>query len=524
MSSAIPATPEQAPVGPELVPILESRLDPAVIDLIPPELAYRHHVLPLSVDGGRLTLAMIDVLDLEAVDDVRLVTGMDVEPVAGDEREIRRLVESYYMKAIMNGVAGGDVEVIADVDDEIGDLQRMAREALVVKAVNLIIRQAVQERASDIHIEPFERELKVRYRIDGILQEIAPPAKRLQAAIISRVKIMANMDIAERRLPQDGRIGLRVAGRDIDLRVSTVPTLFGESVVMRILDKSNVLRGLAELGMDGHDLVIFESLIALPHGIILVTGPTGSGKTTTLYAALRATFTSAKKVITIEDPVEYQLNGVNQIEANERIGLTFASGLRHIVRQDPDIILVGEIRDTETADIAIHSALTGHTVFSTLHTNDAPGAVTRLVDMDVEPFLVSSTLRGAIAQRLVRVICRACKEPIAFDAAAYRNLADAGPLANVTTVYRGRGCDRCKFTGYIGRTAIFEILTLNERIERLILRRASTGEIREEALAAGMRSLRQDGLAKVAAGTTTIEEVLRVTQEEMVDEVEHRRA
>ena len=499
----------------ERVAIVESELDPEVIDLIKPELAYRHQVLPLSRENGLVRLAMADVLDVEAIDDVRLITGLDVEPVLADPREIRRLVENYYMQSIMDGGAEEGVEVIHDADEDIGDLERMAREALVIKAVNHMIRQAVLEGASDIHIEPFERDMKVRFRIDGVLQDFAPPAKRYQAAIVSRVKIMAQMDIAERRLPQDGRISIRIMGRDIDLRVSTVPTLFGESVVMRILDKSSVMFGLTELGMQPVDLTVFTRFIGRPHGIILVTGPTGSGKTTTLYAALRAAFSAEKKIITIEDPVEYQLDGVNQIEVRPRIGLTFASGLRHIVRQDPDIILVGEIRDHETADIAIHSALTGHLVLSTLHTNDAPGAVTRLVDMGIEPFLVASTLVGAVAQRLVRVLCDACKEPWEFDAGEYPRLGDAAGLLEGKTVYRPRGCDQCRFSGYRGRTAVFEILTMSEPVERMILRRASTGEIREQSIRQGMRALRQDGVSRVIAGTTSVEEIIRVTQEEM---------
>jgi len=501
--------------GVERVAIVDSDLDPEVIDLIKPELAYRHQVLPISREDGVIRLAMADVLDVEAIDDVRLITGLDVVPVLAESRDIRRLVESYYMQSVMEGERDESVEVIQDEDDDIGDLERMAREALVIKAVNHMIRQAVLENASDIHIEPFEHDLKVRFRVDGVLQETPPPSKRYQAAIVSRVKIMANMDIAERRLPQDGRISLRMMGRDIDLRVSTVPTLHGESVVMRILDKSSLMFGLEELGMAAQDLALFKTFIDKPHGIILVTGPTGSGKTTSLYAALRASFSTERKIITIEEPVEYQLDGINQIDVKPQIGLTFASGLRHIVRQDPDVILVGEIRDSETADIAIHSALTGHLVLSTLHTNDAPGAVTRLIDMDVEPFLVASTLAGSIAQRLVRVICTRCKESRDFDPDEFPNLGDAGPMLESGRAYRGAGCDQCRYTGYKGRTAAFEILTRSEAIERLILRRASTGEIREQAIAEGMRTLRQDALVKAAAGVTTVEEVVRLTQQEM---------
>ncbi|MBD3175341.1 MAG: type II secretion system protein GspE, partial [Armatimonadia bacterium] len=505
-------------LGSEPLRVVEGELDPELLRLIPAELAYRHSLLPVAKDGETTVVAMADPLDLDAIDDVRVVTGLAVEPLAAEADDLRRAVESYYMRSIMSGDGEGEgVEVIEETEEEIGDLARMAREALVVKAVNMIIRQAVQARASDIHIEPMEKELRIRYRIDGVLTTAPPPPKRLQAAIISRVKIMANLDIAERRLPQDGRIPLRVAGKDIDLRVSTVPTLYGEAIVMRILDKSSVMYGLHELGFQDSDLVRFESLIHRPHGIVLATGPTGSGKTTTLYAALQATFSDDLKVITIEDPVEYQLDGVNQIEVKSRIGLSFARGLRHIVRQDPDIIMVGEIRDAETADIAVHSALTGHLVFSSLHTNDAAGAVTRLVDLEVEPFLVVSTLSGAVGQRLVRTICSSCKEETKVDFSDYRFLGNLEPLFPDRKAWQGHGCDDCRGTGYRGRTGLYEVLAMSEEIEKLILASGSSSEVRQVALRDGMTTMKQDGLSKVQQGITTLEEVQRAARDVYAD-------
>src|SRR5712692_7595755 len=378
-------------LGLPVVSLAEAPPDPAAVGLVPREFALRHQALPLAIDEGTLTVALGNPMDLQVVDDLRLATGMIVRPVVAPAAEIRRALEQLAMDQMIQDVSEGEGDSGADEGADIADLQKMAREALVVQLVNMVIHQAVQERASDIHVEPFERQLKVRYRIDGVLREISSPPKRLQAAIISRIKILAELNIAERRLPQDGRIRLRVGGRQIDVRVSTIPTLYGESVVMRILDKSTALLGLEELGMPPEPLVRFRKLITRPHGILLVTGPTGSGKTTSLYAALSEIYSEEKKIITIEDPVEYQLTGVNQIHVRPQIGLTFASGLRSIVRQDPDVIMVGEIRDSETAEIAIQAALTGHMVFSTLHTNDAAGAITRLLDMGVEPYLVASS-------------------------------------------------------------------------------------------------------------------------------------
>ena len=378
-----------------LVHLSERDIDPRVIALIPTELAFRHQVLPLSATAISLRVAIADPFNTAAADDIRLVTGRDVALVLAPPDEIKRFVEEHYTRRMIADTAEDDVQVLDDNSDEIGDLETMAREATVVKLVNLLLRQAVQERASDVHVEPFERDLKVRYRIDGILHEAPPTPKRLQSAIISRLKIMSNLDIAERRKPQDGRIKTRIAGREIDIRVSTVPTLYGESVVLRLLDRSAMNYTLTDIGMLPSMFRRIEQIISMPHGMILATGPTGSGKTTTLYASLRAAYSSEKKILTIEDPIEYQLNGVNQIQVHPQIGLTFATGLRHILRQDPDIIMVGEIRDPETAEIAVNSALTGHLVFSTLHTNDAASAVTRLLEMNVETYLVASSVLRA---------------------------------------------------------------------------------------------------------------------------------
>ena len=505
-------------VGGSLVEIKEENLNPEVISLIPPELAYRHQALPLSLRDSTIQVAIADPFNLCAADDIRMVTGLAVDLVFADPKEIRRLVEEHYMRRMIADTADEDIQILDDSQDEIGDLERMAKEATVIKLVNLILRQAVQERASDVHVEPFEKGLRVRYRVDGMLHEISTPPKRLQSAIISRLKIMSNLDIAERRLPQDGRIKTKIGGREIDIRVSTVPTLFGESVVLRLLDRSSMSYSLEKVGMLGTDFKRMEKLITLPHGMILATGPTGSGKTTTLYGALQRAYSPEKKIITIEDPVEYQLDGVNQIQVHARIGLTFANGLRHILRQDPDIIMVGEIRDPETAEIAIHSALTGHLVFSTLHTNDAAGAVTRLLEMDIEPYLVASSVEAVLAQRLVRVICPNCKEPRkdADEVLSKLRQQDA-ELAGSRTLYKGRGCEHCKRRGYLGRTGIFELLVMDDRIRGLVLNRAPAGEIRDSASERRMTTLRQDGWSKVRAGVTTVEEVVRATQQDEVE-------
>jgi type II secretion system protein E len=505
-------------LGVPLVTLTENAVHPEVLAKVPSEFALRHTVLPLHGEDHTLTVAMADPLDIHTLDDLQLLTGLDVEPVLSSPAEIRRLIERFYMSRMIEDIADADGEVAADESLDINDLQKMAREELVIQLVNLTINQALQDRASDIHIEPFERDLAVRYRIDGILHEVSSPPKRLHPAIVSRIKILSDMNIAERRLPQDGRMRLRSGGRQVDIRVSTVPTLYGESVVMRLLDRSTALLGLEELGMRAEALRRFRQLIAAPYGIILVTGPTGSGKTTSLYAALQEIATRDKKCITIEEPVEYQLPGVNQIQVNANIGLTFASGLRHIVRQDPDIIMVGEIRDRETADIAIHAALTGHLVLSTLHTNDAPGAISRLLDMGAEPFLVASSMLGAIAQRLVRMNCPHCRRPTEF---APEQLAQIGIDVNRlegATLMRGIGCEACKFTGFAGRRAVFEILPVDDQVRRLTMRQAAANEIRDYGVSQGMTTLVGDGRAKVLQGLTTPSEVLRVCQRETFED------
>lgn len=494
-------------LGMHYVELRERDLDDAVINLVRPELAYRHQALPLRLQGEALVVAIGDPFNFSALDDIQTVTGRPVIPVLSSPDELRRYVEQRYMHRMMEDEEQEDVRVLEESEEEIGDLQRLAKEAVVIKIVNMLLRQAVQDRASDIHIEPFERGLRVRYRIDGVLHEVPAPPKRLQAAVVSRVKIMADLDIAERRLPQDGRIKVSVSGKEVDLRVSTIPTVYGETVVMRILERSSVLFGLEQLGMPPEVEQPFSELIKIPHGILLVTGPTGSGKSTTLYAALRKTYSTEKKIITIEDPVEIRIDGINQIQVRPDIGLTFASGLRHIVRQDPDVIMVGEIRDAETAEIAIQSALTGHLVFSTLHTNNAAGAVTRLLEMGVAPYLVASSVEGVLAQRLVRVLCPNCR-PKEFPPLVLRE--GDPPRGGPSPV----GCDHCKYTGYYGRTGIYELLLVDEKIRDMIVEQRAAGEVEEYAISQGMKTLIESGLTKVQRGLTTIEEVTRVTREE----------
>ena len=477
--------------------------------------------VPIARLGGVLTLAMSDPLDSATLDAVRQATGLQVRGVLGAESEIMDVLEKLYGTAsgtlgrIMEGIDEVNIDSLSEEIEDIEHLKDLASEAPVIRLVNLLISRAVESRASDIHIEPFEKDLKVRYRIDGILHDVESPPKKLKAAIISRVKIMAKLNIAERRLPQDGRIKLKVLGKDIDLRVSTLPTMYGESAVMRILDKSNSdLYDIRRLGFPQDSLRAFESLVQRPHGILLVTGPTGSGKTTTLYSALSRINLPDKKIITIEDPIEYQMDGVNQIQVNTQIGLTFAAGLRHIVRQDPDVIMVGEIRDLETAEIAIRAALTGHLVFSTLHTNDAPSAITRLIDMGAEDYLIASSLLGVLAQRLVRVICPHCKEevfpvPEMLDEIGFHRPGRDGE----DHFYEGRGCERCHHTGFIGRIGIYELMIMNDDLRKLTVAKADSTQIWKKALESGMRPLREDGWLKVRRGITTISEVLRVTQE-----------
>lgn len=501
-----------------VVDLTEVRIDPGLLKQMPTRLIHKRQLIPIEKTADTLRVATADPYDINAFDELRMLTGLKVEAVLGSESEIQRLIRQHF------GVGGStidemieeqqdseDVELLSESVDENGDLIEMAQEATVVKLVNDILAEAIRDKASDIHIEPFEHNLKIRYRIDGVLQStpVPPQIQRFQAAIISRIKIMSNLNIAEKRLPQDGGFKARIHGREIDFRVSVVPTGYGEAVVLRILDRQSINLSLQQLGMSDEVLETFESLITRPHGIILVTGPTGSGKTTTLYAALHTIVSEEIKILTIEDPIEYYLEGINQVQTSEKIGLSFSRALRSFLRHDPDVILVGEIRDRETAEVAINASLTGHLVFSTLHTNDASGATTRLLDMGVEPFLVSSSVEGILAQRLVRSICPSCKEAYTPDYAALP--ADL-KLEPGQQLHRGRGCRECRHIGYKGRLGIFELLTMNEEIRELVVQRASSGKILRAATHAGLRLLREDGWDKVRRGQTTPEEVLRVSK------------
>jgi general secretion pathway protein E len=475
--------------------------------------------IPARLINNELTVIMCNPLDSYTLDAIRLATGYDVQTLYGSEENILWAIDQYYgsgvtsMEKIIEDI-DSIPEYQAEDEENIDHLRDMASEGPVIRLVNLIITRAIELRASDIHFEPFEDQFRVRYRIDGVLHDVESPPKRLQAAIVSRVKIMAKLNIAERRLPQDGRIMLRVKGKEIDFRVSSVPTIYGESIVLRILDKTSIMLNIEKLGFPEDTLIGFNELIQSPHGIILVTGPTGSGKTTTLYCALEKINSPDKKIITVEDPVEYQLKGINQIQVKPSIGLTFANALRSIVRQDPDVILIGEIRDAETAEIAIHSALTGHLVLSTLHTNDAPSAITRLIDMGMEDFLLSSTIIGILAQRLVRVACPFCRKPYSPDPAILKEMKVDGQRINDLDIFEVKGCEKCSNTGYWGRAGIFEFLEITDGIRRLILEKKDSTIIKEVARKNGMRTLREDGWLKVKQGMTTISEVLRMTQEE----------
>jgi len=492
---------------------------PPFLRNLSPHYLRQYRFCPLALDNGALLVACADPSDLVVVDDLRAALGLEVRVAVATEAAILDAIERYFgsgstaVQKVIETIRDDWTEEGGEGREDVNSLRDMAFDAPVVRLVNLLIENAVNANASDIHIEPFEDTLRVRYRIDGVLFDAESPPKRLRAAITSRIKIMAELNIAERRLPQDGRIRMTLGGRRLDIRVSTIPTIHGESVVMRLLDRAAILLPLERLGMDARTQRQMERLIHLPHGILLVTGPTGSGKTTTLYAALDKINSPEKKIITIEDPVEYQLRGVNQIHVKPKIGLTFAAGLRHIVRQDPDVIMVGEIRDLETADIAIHAALTGHLVFSTLHTNDAPGALTRLLDMGVEPYLVASVLEGVLAQRLVRLTCPGCRAPYEPEPKALRAMGVEAVPPNVTLL-RGKGCADCRGTGYRGRTGIYELMPMTEELRSLTLRKTPGHEIRQRAVAGGMTTLRQDGWAKCCLGLTTVEEVLRVTHEE----------
>ncbi len=470
-------------------------------------------ILPLKMDSESLTLAAFDPFDWETFENLKISLGKEIRINLSSQEDILEAIESFYGKgdSAMDRMVSKiqEEEEVESALESTEHIRDMASEAPVIKLVNHIINQAINMSASDIHLEPFADDLILRYRIDGMLYEHEAPPKRLNSAIVTRIKIMAHLDIAERRLPQDGRIRIKSQGKDIDIRVSTLPTLYGESVVMRILDRGNIVVNLDHLGFPKKELELFQNLIHKPYGQILVTGPTGSGKTTTLYGSLEKINTPEKKIVTIEDPVEYQLRGVNQVHIRPQIGLTFANGLRSIVRQDPDVIMIGEIRDSETADVAIQSALTGHLVFSTVHTNDAAGAITRLQEMQIESFLISSAVLGVLAQRLVRVICTQCKESCSIDPEALLEMGIDDPTP--PAAFRGKGCDHCNETGYRGRTGIYELLVIDDEIRKLILAHASTQEIRERAIQLGMTTLRQDGWRKILEGITTVEEIIRVT-------------
>ncbi len=486
---------------------------------LPISYAKKSFVLPLRKENGAVIAATSEPLNLSILDDLQLLFGSAVSLVIVPSEKILEAVNRLHSEDLdhAEGVAEEmeeeDLSFLAAELEEPTDLLETTDDAPIIRLVNSLLSQAIRERASDIHVEPFEKEVVARFRIDGILYNILTIQKRFQASIASRVKIMSGLNIAEKRLPQDGGMRIKIAGRDVDIRVSIVPTSFGERIVLRLLYRESALLPLEKIGFSGDTHERFAELIARPHGIILVTGPTGSGKTTTLYASLSKINSPDKNIITIEDPIEYQLKGIGQIQVNPKINLTFAAGLRSVLRQDPDVILVGEIRDSETAEIAIQAALTGHLVFSTLHTNDSAGAITRLVDMKVEPFLISSSVMAILAQRLVRVLCTECREPYELTALEREELEIAKD-AGAQTVYRARGCEACYQTGYLGRIAIYELLIMDDEMRQLIMKNADAATIRAAAMRKGMRTLRQDGARKILEGKTTVEEVVRVTQRE----------
>lgn len=502
---------------PYTLSISEKDIDQELIKTLPISFAKKFRLIPYQSKDDKVVIVFAPPVDLYALDEMKSLFGREIEPVLALNHVVINSINRIYErgKEMTEGIEEDETTGIAEYDiHEPKDLLEAEDEAPIIRFVNSLLFQAVKEKASDIHLECFEKEVSVRFRKDGLLHEITSVPKRLQASIISRVKIMAELDIAEKRKPQDGRIRVKVAGRDVDVRISTVPTTWGESVVMRLLDRSSVLLSLEDLGLKGKKLDIVEALIHRPHGIVLVTGPTGSGKTTTLYAGLERINSPDKKIITVEDPVEYQIQGINQIQVNPKVNLSFANGLRSILRQDPDVILVGEIRDKETADIAIHASLTGHLVFSTLHTNDSASAITRLIDMEIEPFLVASALMAVIAQRLLRFLCDSCKEPYEphSDELLQIGLKPEDLVDGI--LYRAKGCEKCFDTGYSGRMAIFEMLLIDDEIRNLTLGHVDSGQIKKNAVEHGMTTLRQDGADKVLNGQTSIDEVMRVTDEE----------
>jgi type IV pilus assembly protein PilB len=498
-----------------------------IADLLPREMAHTHKIVPVSRIENKLFLAMADPLNVLAIDDVRRLTRLDVAPLIASEKAIVDKLnnidasKSGSMEDIIQDAQKkadeepdpDKIEVSRETLEEVNldQLAASSEEAPVIKLANLILVQAVKDRASDIHVEPFEKSLRLRYRIDGVLVDATPPPKQMQLALASRFKIMSSLDIAERRLPQDGRMRIRVGGKDYDLRVSIMPTVHGEKIVLRVLDKSNLSASIDKLGLDSETFAQLKTAVDAPHGLILVTGPTGSGKTTTLYSALNELNNPTYNIITVEDPVEFQVPGINQVPTKKEIGLTFANALRSILRQDPDIIMIGEIRDTETAEIAVEAALTGHQVLSTMHCNDAPGAIARLDDMGIAPFLISSSVILACAQRLMRRICSHCKEPVTYPAKMYADLNIDPAIMDGVTLYRGRGCERCKNTGYAGRMAIIEAMTVSDEVRKLIIGRANSRELGKVAVGQGMRTLRMVSLDRVRDGVSTLEQVLLVT-------------
>lgn len=511
---AIPLTDSSDPTRLPWLDLEEVKPELEALEVVPGDYALKHQILPVAIENGTLVMAISGLERLQAVDELGVLLGRPVRAVEASAQLIRDKIEERFLEGILSQLPGEDGSV-SEIDDstDLADLQKMAGESAVVQMVNLMFAQAVRDGASDIHIEPYEKEVKVRYRIDGMLHDMLKPPKRMQPALVSRLKILGEMNIAERRLPQDGRIKLTIAGRAVDVRVSIVPTVFGERAVMRILDKGTAMLGLQELGMQEDTLGKFRTMIRRPYGIILVTGPTGSGKSTSLYAALQEIYSPSTNILTIEDPVEYQVPGIGQVQVRPGIGLTFASGLRSFLRQDPDIIMVGEIRDHETAEIAIHAALTGHLVFSTLHTNDSAGALTRLLDMGVEPYLAASSVIGVVAQRLLRRNCPDCSQRTEFDRDALASLGIAADEPGSFT--RGAGCEKCQGTGYRGRQGVFELLQVDDQIRHLTVERASASALREHAISKQeMRTLLGDGKVHVMSGRTTPEEVLRVCQRE----------
>jgi type II secretion system protein E len=507
-------------LGIPYVRIKSADIDKSLAKTIPARFVTHGKFMPLREDNGAVVMAVSNPLDVQALDEIELMLKRQVRFVISPESDIAKAIEQYYgigaeTVEAMLADKDGKVEVLTSVDDADENIEDMAEDASIIKFVNQIMFQAVQDRATDIHLEPFEDELKVRYRIDGMLYEVAiPPAiKHLQSAIISRIKIMSHLNIAERRLPQDGRIKIKTENKEFDLRVSILPGSNGEFICIRILSRSDIFYGLGELGFSDEELRKFESVIKKPHGIVLVTGPTGSGKTTTLYAALSRLNSGDRKIITIEDPIEYRLKGICQMQVHPKIGFDFANAFRSMLRHDPDIMMVGEIRDLETAEIAVHTALTGHLVFSTLHTNDAAGAIARLHDIGIKPYLIASSVECIMAQRLVRLICPDCREKYEPAEESLREIGmNPGELGEVE-FYRGKGCEKCKYTGYFGRTGIYEILLVDNIIRDMILNREPSNIIKQRAQESGMNTLSQDGWQKVVRGITTIDEILRVAFE-----------